>query len=207
RTTYVQPGENLELVLGDFFSVVSRPVLTNLRITLPGIGVSEQFPATLGDLYHGQQIIIAGQFNTTATGPVKLSAVREGEALEYVWPDVSFMNTAEASYVPSVWAGRKISYLIDQIRTHGESQEMIAEIVQLSQSRLKRNSALRWGGDGAVVVRRRDSRACPRRCGSPCDGMPRARAVALAAAALPAPAKGSMTPPATASRWAKPRKR
>ncbi|MHC4347383.1 MAG: VIT domain-containing protein [Planctomycetota bacterium] len=134
RTTYVQPGENLELVLGDFFSVVSRPVLTNLRITLPGIGVSEQFPATLGDLYHGQQIIIAGQFNTTATGPVKLSAVREGEALEYVWPDVSFMNTAEASYVPSVWAGRKISYLIDQIRTHGESQEMIAEIVQLSQS-------------------------------------------------------------------------
>jgi Ca-activated chloride channel family protein len=134
RTTYVQPGENLELVLGDFFSVVSRPVLTNLRITLPGIGATEQFPATLGDLYHGQQIIIAGRFSTTATGPVKLNAVREGEPLEYVWPDVSFTNTAEASYVPAVWAGRKISYLIDQIRAHGESQEMIAEIVQLSQS-------------------------------------------------------------------------
>ena len=37
-------------------------------------------------------------------------------------------------FVPAVWAGRKISYLIDQIRAHGESQEMIAEIVQLSQS-------------------------------------------------------------------------
>jgi Ca-activated chloride channel family protein len=134
RTTYVQPGENLELVLGDFFSVVSRPVLTNLRITLPGIGATEQFPATLGDLYHGQQIIIAGRFNTTSTGPVKLTAVRDGEPLEYVWPDVSFTNTAEASYVPAVWAGRKISYLIDQIRAHGESQEMIAEIVQLSQT-------------------------------------------------------------------------
>jgi hypothetical protein len=36
--------------------------------------------------------------------------------------------------VPAVWAGRKISYLIDQIRAHGESNEMIAEIVQLSQS-------------------------------------------------------------------------
>jgi len=134
RTTYVQPGENLELVLGDFFSVVSRPVLTNLTITLPGIGATEQFPATLGDLYHGQQIIIAGRFNTTVTGPVKLNAVREGEPLEYVWPDVSFTNTAEASYVPAVWAGRKISYLIDQIRAHGESQEMIAEIVGLSQT-------------------------------------------------------------------------
>ena len=39
----------------------------------------------------------------------------------------------EASYVPAVWAGRKISYLIDQIRAHGESDEMIAEIVALSQ--------------------------------------------------------------------------
>jgi Ca-activated chloride channel family protein len=134
RTTYVQPGENLELVLGDFFSVVSRPVLTNLRITLPDIGATEQFPATLGDLYHGQQVIIAGQFNTTATGPVKLTAMRAGESLEYVWPDVAFANTAEASYVPAVWAGRKIAYLIDQIRAHGESNEMIAEIVQLSQS-------------------------------------------------------------------------
>jgi hypothetical protein len=134
RTTYVQPGENLELVLGDFFSVVSRPVLTNLRLVLPAIGVTEQFPATLGDLYHGQQVIIAGRFDTSATGPVKLTATRGGEPLEYVWPDVSFASTAEATYVPAVWAGRKISYLIDQIRAHGESQEMIAEIVQLSQS-------------------------------------------------------------------------
>ncbi|MHC4273181.1 MAG: VIT domain-containing protein [Planctomycetota bacterium] len=134
RTTYVQPGENLELVLGDFFSVVSRPVLTNLRLVLPAIGVTEQFPATLGDLYHGQQLIIAGRFDSSATGPVKLTATRNGEPLEYVWPDVAFTNTAEATYVPTVWAGRKISYLVDQIRAHGESQEMIAEIVQLSQS-------------------------------------------------------------------------
>ncbi|MDY7109884.1 MAG: VIT domain-containing protein, partial [Planctomycetota bacterium] len=48
RTTYVQPGENLELVLGDFFEVISRPVLTNLRLELPDIGATEQFPATLG---------------------------------------------------------------------------------------------------------------------------------------------------------------
>ncbi|MHC4217989.1 MAG: VIT domain-containing protein, partial [Planctomycetota bacterium] len=134
RTTYVQPGENLELVLGDFFSIVSRPVLTNLRLALPAVGVTEQFPATLGDLYHGQQVIIAGRFDTSVTGPVKLTAVRNGEPLEFVWPDVAFTNTAEAGYVPAVWAGRKISYLIDQIRAHGESQEMIAEVVQLSQS-------------------------------------------------------------------------
>ena len=133
RTTYVQPGENLELVLGDFFAVISQPVLTNLRLTLPGVGVTEQFPATLGDLYHGQQLIIAGKFSSAATGPVKLTAMREGKQVEYSWPKAAFTNTAEAEYVPTVWAGRKIAYLIDQIRAHGESQEMIGEILELSQ--------------------------------------------------------------------------
>ena len=133
RPTYVQPGENLELVLGDFFAVISQPVLTNLRLTLPGVGVTEQFPATLGDLYHGQQLIIAGKFSSAATGPVKLTAMREGKQVEYSWPKAAFTNTAEAEYVPAVWAGRKIAYLIDQIRAHGESQEMIGEILELSQ--------------------------------------------------------------------------
>ncbi len=134
RPTYVGPGENLELVLGDFFSVVSRPVLTNLVLSLPAIGVTEQFPASLGDLYHGQQLIVAGRFNAPATGPVKLTATRNGKPVEYVWPDVAFVNTAEATYVPAVWAGRKIAYLIDQIRAHGESQEMISEVVSLSRT-------------------------------------------------------------------------
>jgi len=133
RTTYVQPGENLELVLGDFFSVISRPVLTDLRLSLPEIGATERFPATLGDLYHGQQLIIAGRFTETDTGPVRLTAMRNGERVEYVWPGVTFGHTDGADYVPSVWAGRKIAYLIDQIRKHGESSEMIAEVLTLSQ--------------------------------------------------------------------------
>ena len=133
RPTYVQPGENLELVLGDFFSVISQPVLTNLRLTLPDAGVTEQFPATLGDLYNGQQLIIAGKFSEAATGPLKLTASRDGKQVEYIWPKAQFANTTQAKYVPAVWAGRKISFLIDQIRAHGESQEMIDEILQLSQ--------------------------------------------------------------------------
>jgi Ca-activated chloride channel family protein len=133
HTTYVQPGEQLELVLGDFFSVISRPVLTSLKLTLPEIGATERFPASLGDLYHGQQIILAGRFTDTRTGPVKLTALRNGRAVEYVWPDVAFTHDASADAVPSVWAGRKIAYLIDQIRTHGESDEMLAEVLALSQ--------------------------------------------------------------------------
>jgi Ca-activated chloride channel family protein len=134
RPMYVQPGEDLELVLGDFFSVVSQPVLTNLKLVLPGeIGVTERFPAVLGDLYHGQQLTIAGRFARGTVGPVTLRATRSGKAVEYVWPEVAFVHTPEATYVPPIWAGRKIAYLVDQIRLHGESEEMVKEILALSQ--------------------------------------------------------------------------
>ncbi len=104
RPTYVQPGENLELVLGDFFSIVSRPVLTDLQLTLPDIGAHDRFPATLGDLYHGQQLIVAGSFDTPVTGMVKLTGVRTGKRVDFVWPSVAFAHTQSATYVPSLWA-------------------------------------------------------------------------------------------------------
>lgn len=133
KTTYVQPGQDLELVLGDFFSVISRPVLTDLRLVLPGIQATDRFPATLGDLYHGQQLVVAGRFGVETTGSVRLVGRRRGEDVEYVWKDVAFTSTDGAGYVAPVWAGRKIAYLIDQIRRHGESTEMVQEILVLSQ--------------------------------------------------------------------------
>jgi Ca-activated chloride channel family protein len=134
RPTYVAPGENLEIVLSDFFSIISHPVLTNLTLTLPQVNASQCFPAKLGDLYHGQQLIFVGQFQDAITGNVTLTAIRDGERVEYVWPDVSFAPAQGADYVPRLWAGRKISYLIDQIREHGETSEMVGEVVALSQA-------------------------------------------------------------------------
>jgi Ca-activated chloride channel family protein len=132
KPTYVQPGENLELVLGDFFSVVSKPVLSSLHLALPDISVTERFPVTMGDLYHGQQLIIAAKFDKEVTGPVTLTARRGAKQVEYVWPSVAFVNADSARYVPSIWAGRKIAYLVDQIRLNGESEEMVSEVVALS---------------------------------------------------------------------------
>jgi Ca-activated chloride channel family protein len=44
---------------------------------------------------------------------------------------VPFEHAPTADYIPTIWAGRKIAYLIDQIRLHGESSEMVEEIVRL----------------------------------------------------------------------------
>ncbi len=130
--TYVQPGENLEHSLGDFFAVFSEPVLTGLHLTLPDAQITEQYPPTVGDLYHGRQILLAGQFDKAVKGPVTLTARRGEKELSYTWPDISFEPVSDASYVPRLWAGRKIAYLLDRIRLDGESSEMVREIIDLS---------------------------------------------------------------------------
>jgi len=130
--TYVQPGENLEHSLGDFFAVFSEPVLTNVKLTLPDAGISDQFPPEPGDLYHGRQLIIAGEFDKQTTGRIVLTGKRGDKTVRYEFEDVSLEPTEDAEYVPRIWAGRKIAYLMDRIRLHGESEEMIDEVVRLA---------------------------------------------------------------------------
>lgn len=131
--TYVQPGENLEYVLGDFFAVFSEPVLTDLRLTMPDAAIVEKFPPDLGDLYHGKQLIIAGRFGRDATGRVVLTGQRGGERVKYVWEQIKFQSTDEADYVSRIWAGRKIAYLLDRIRLSGEKPELVKEVMALAE--------------------------------------------------------------------------
>ncbi|MCA9295090.1 MAG: VWA domain-containing protein, partial [Phycisphaerales bacterium] len=132
HATYIRPSENLELVLGDFFSTVSRPVLTNLQLSLPITGVTERFPIALNDLYHGGQLIVTGKLAELGHGPVTLTGRRNGELVSYTWDDVRFAHEPRADYVPSIWAGRKIAHLLDAIRRNGTSPELIEELVDLS---------------------------------------------------------------------------
>ncbi|MBL1216084.1 MAG: VWA domain-containing protein [Planctomycetes bacterium] len=131
--TYVQPGENLEYVLGDFFSIMSEPVLTDLRLSLPDAMITDKFPTDPGDLYHGRQLVLAGRFDKPVTGDVVLKARRGNEDVEYRWEGIDFQSDRSAHYVAGIWAGRKIAYLIDRIRLVGESDELVSEILALSQ--------------------------------------------------------------------------
>lgn len=135
--TYVQPGEDLEDSLGDFFAVFSQPVLTDVKIALPDdAGVTDRFPPAVGDMYHGRQLVLAGQYEKGVSGRVVLTGRRGDEKVRYEWDDVSFASTGdkddESDYVSRIWAGRKIAYLLDRIRLNGESDEMVDEVVKLA---------------------------------------------------------------------------
>ena len=51
---------------------------------------------------------------------------------ELVYEATFESRTAEHDFIPPVWAGRKIAYLMTEIRLHGQSQELKDAIVDLA---------------------------------------------------------------------------
>ena len=130
---YVRPGEDMEVKVSSFFSKISSPVLTDVKIKFNGVNVSELYPKAVPDLFKGSQVVISGRFSGLGGSPsIEVSGMVEGKTKSYSFP-VSFANKASHSFVPRIWAGRKIAYLIDEVKTGGSKQELIDEVIKLSK--------------------------------------------------------------------------
>jgi Ca-activated chloride channel family protein len=136
RSTYVQPGMNLDEILSSFYTGISTPVLTNLELNFGDISTYDLYPYPLPDLFAGLQVILMGRYREGGNTDVTLTGEVNGERQTFTYSDQIFekqspANSLQAS-IPRLWATRKIGYLLNQIRLQGASQEIIDQIVRLS---------------------------------------------------------------------------
>ena len=129
---YVTPKENIEVKVSNFYGKVASPVLADLKLEVPGLKVVDMYPRTLGDLFHGQQLMVLGRFEGSGHKAVKLSGTVNGKAREFVF-ETHFAETKENSFLPRLWATRKVAYLLDEIRLHGKNKELVDEVVRLGK--------------------------------------------------------------------------
>jgi Ca-activated chloride channel family protein len=148
--TYVLPGEDLEIAMSQVFRRLSGPVLAAPRLSVvPASGqtsprLREIMPPRLGDLFEGDQLVIACQYLGDEPVTIRLEGEQGGKLR--TWEQT--LSLAEASprhgFVPRLWARQRIAFLIDQIRQAGADphtagpsdprfKELIDEIVSLSQ--------------------------------------------------------------------------
>ena len=131
---YVRPNESIEVKVSALYGKVQNPVVTDLSLSLPGIKVFDVFPRRLPDLFKGSQLIVLGRYEGGGRVPVCLSGTRRGRSCKFVY-DLSLprmTERAELAFVARLWASQKIGYLLDQIRLHGRSNEVVKEIVDLA---------------------------------------------------------------------------
>ncbi|MCY3022709.1 MAG: VWA domain-containing protein [Planctomycetota bacterium] len=132
-SSYVSPREDLEIKVSDFASKIRHPVMTDVTFDFGGAGANSIYPKRMPALYRGGEIAVLGRYKGAGPGEVTLNGSVAGEprkiAMKVTWPSRDLDN----SYLPRVWAMRKIGYLIEDVRLHGQNQEMIREIVDLAQ--------------------------------------------------------------------------
>ncbi len=132
--TYVYEGEKLDFKLQDFMRKVSAPVLTGLSWEVEGaVSLTDVYPRTLPDMFRGNSLILTGRYTGHGKAKLRLKGSRNGKARVYEFE----LNFPEASgqyeFVPALWASRAVGYLLEQIRLHGEDEELIGEVVRLAK--------------------------------------------------------------------------
>jgi Ca-activated chloride channel family protein len=138
-SSYVRPEERIDEEVSALFAKIKTPVLTDLELDFGGIHVEEIYPPELPDLFSGTQLLLVGRYRLPGIGSGKTSIELTGyvnnKQKSYKY-DVDFSSADEIetanSYIPRLWATRKIGYLLSQIRIQGENQEWVDAIVKLS---------------------------------------------------------------------------
>ncbi len=144
RSDYAKPAEPIEAKISSLYTKIKNPVMTNLAVRVEGVAIGDIYPAQIGDLFEGDQIVLAGRYNREDA--IRLSGGRNGAATLVVtgvyqglerafeYP-VGFAGLGEDptyQFVEQLWAVRRMGHLMEQIDLNGESKELIDELVSLS---------------------------------------------------------------------------
>ena len=133
-SAYVRPDENLEEAVSSFYAKVSSPVLTDLALDFGDAGVYDVFPTRLPDLYAGTQLVVTGRYRKPGPIDVTLRGTAAGQPQSFTLRGATLaatpIKTQEA--LPRLWAGRKIGFLLNEIRLRGAARELIDEVVALA---------------------------------------------------------------------------
>ena len=119
---YLGPNDSAAQIMEDFFSRISHPALTDLKIDWGGLHVTEVYPATLPDLFVGRPVILSGRFAGTQDTTIRLNGQAVDQPLQVPIPANISNVTATHAALPTVWARMKIAALSNQSAYEPDNQ-------------------------------------------------------------------------------------
>src|SRR6516165_10736836 len=131
---YVLANEDLELKVSNFYTRIKEPALTHLKLDLGGgVSTSKMYPTDLPDLFKGDQLVVAGRYSGAGDVEAKLTGNVGGREQTFTYK-LHFDDRKTADdYVPRLWATRRVGFLLDEIRIHGETAELRDETTELAR--------------------------------------------------------------------------
>lgn len=139
---YVRPEEDIETHVAKVYSRIASPVMTDVAVnfefdavrTEDGPPINRQYPASVVDLFEGEQLVIVGRYKKPGVSKISITGKVGSEAKKFDFPAdfVTKSNDGSFGFVEKLWATRRIGEIIDQIDLHGKNDELVKELVELS---------------------------------------------------------------------------
>jgi len=130
---YVAPDEDIELKVSSLADKMSNPVLANVRVEVDKLKTSMVHPGVLPDLFSGDQITIFGRYDGSGDYVIRLVGDVNGKKREFVYEGTFAAANIDNTFIPRLWATRRVGFLLDEIRLRGENAELKDEVVRLSR--------------------------------------------------------------------------
>ncbi|MFN2531566.1 MAG: VIT domain-containing protein [Pyrinomonadaceae bacterium] len=132
---YVEPKEDLEVKVSNFFAKVNYPVLTDLQLDTAGVETDLFYPRVIPDVFKGSQVTLLGRYHNPINMDyvrLKLTGRSGGETRTFFYDNLRFpLRNDDNDFLPRLWATRRVGWLMEQIRTNGEQKELRDEVVDL----------------------------------------------------------------------------
>lgn len=132
---YVRPEEDIAVKVAAFANKASMPVLTGLDFKLIGnkVQLANMLPRALPDLYAGGQLVLLGRYTGDGDVAMELTGRVNGKVEKFTYENKFAATEAKGQFIELLWAQRRIGHLLDQIRLHGETKELVDDVIRLSK--------------------------------------------------------------------------
>jgi Ca-activated chloride channel family protein len=132
--TYIAVGEEIESGISRFFDKIGSPVLSDVSLRISGnIRAARMHPREIPDLYLGSTLTVVGRYQGSGAATVTLSGRVNGRSEEYTFKADFPSASLDHDFLPALWAARRVGFLLDQIRLHGEERELVDEVTRLAR--------------------------------------------------------------------------
>lgn len=159
---YIQPKEDLEIKVSNFFAKVSSPFLSGLELDFGPVLTDYSYPKKMTDIFRGMQMMVIGRYKNTndlKNVTLKLSGRSGNQMRTFNYTDLDFPIRSEANnFLPRLWASRRVGWLLEQIRGNGETKEVRDEVIDLgTRFGLVTPYTSYLATDGSLATVRRDA--------------------------------------------------
>lgn len=126
--TYIGDISEVKEKMGQLFTKLESPVLTDIQIKWTGAQSVEMWPNKIPDLYLGEPVIVIAAMDELK-GEVTLQGKRGNQPWHMTLP---LKGDKDENGVPALWAHKKIGALIDSLHEGADAEAIKKQVVEVA---------------------------------------------------------------------------